>query len=286
MKPKFRSILCIDLDKNLPDLSSRISMFCDQALIFVSSLDLKNINYQQIDAILVSIYQELSEDFLRKFPNLIYIGILGSSTKKIDLDYCRSQKIQVLPVHAYCDHETAEWVLLQILKFYRDRPEPESVYGKTLGIVGAGFVGQLLTIKALALGLNVSYNAPTPREELEKLGANYLLKSDLFKNSQILTFHTPAHHRWLSSYILDQSQENALLINTCLGKISENQDLELFLQNRLDINIIMDSIAAASYPDLHQRALITQKPAFATLDSRRRLFDIFVKNIANFTASS
>jgi phosphoglycerate dehydrogenase-like enzyme len=279
MTNKYHQILAINIK---PELVSQAALYSEKPIIQApdATVQLDNYIMQKTDAILVSIYQDLSESFLKKFINLKYIGVLGTSSKKIALNYCENNNIKVSCVYDYCDHETAEWVILQILKFYRDQEKPQSVYEKTLGIVGAGAVGTKLAHKAWALGLQVNFYAPSVHSELVSLGAHALSLEELFKNSSIISFHTPPQVVWLKREFLDQLPEGALLINTCMGKIAADHVLEQFLSQRPDVTLIMDSIAALSYGELKNQSLMSTRSAYETIDSKNRLAHKFLANLA------
>jgi len=279
MSEKYRQILAINLK---PELTSRAASWSEKPVIKLSNinLDLELNITQEVDAILVSIYDNLDSKILARFPNLSYIGVLGTSTKKIALDYCARHNIKVSAVHEYCDHETAEWVILQILKFYREREFPQSVYEKTLGIVGVGAVGNKLAQKALGLGMKLNFYAPSAYPELVSMGAQALLLKNLFENSSIISFHTPPHLAWLKREHLDKLPKDALLINTCMGKISPGCELEQFLSQRPDVTLIIDSIAALSYSELKTGIIASSVPAYETTDSKLRLINKFFANLA------
>ena len=279
MGNKFRQILAINIK---PELVAKAAPWSLKPIIqvFDASLELNNNITQEVDAILVSIYQVLDANYLSKIPHLEYIGILGTSTKKIDLDFCAANNIKVLSVHEYCDHETAEWVILQILKFYRERKQPQSVYEKNLSLVGVGAVGTKLAHKALALGLKLNFYAPSAHLELVSMGAKALLLEELFERSEIISFHTPPELIWLKKELLDKLPKNTLLINTCMGKISPDRELQDFLTKRPDVTLIIDSIAALSYPDLKNNIFADDRPAYETIDSKLRLINKFLSNLS------
>lgn len=278
MKQKFEQVLAINVATMpaMQELSERPVIYSSHTPEFI------NLETNFIDALVVSIYEPISEDFLKRFTKLKYLGILGSSTKKIATQYCEDNNIKIKAVFDYCDHETAEWVILQILKFYREKKSPQSVYEKHLGLVGVGAVGKRLAQKALGLGLNVSFNAPHSPNELLEQGINFMPQKELFRTSDIISFHTPAHLSWLSIEHLREIRPHTLLINTCLGRISRDNNLEEFLAERLDINLIMDSIALASYPALKERSLSDTHSAYETSDSKQRLVDNFIGNMRDF----
>lgn len=279
----FKHILALDVAHHLDNDVEQLQKFSEEVPLVINNSDeLAQIalnSLSTIDALLISIYQELGREHLALLPNLRYIGVLGTSTAKIPLDYCKERAIQIDSVIGYCDHETAEWVIGEIITHFRTMTPIKSVYEKHLGLIGVGGVGAQVLKVALALGMNVSFNSMKERPELIALGAHAATKKEIFSHCDVISFHTPAHFSWLRDQDLMPMKFGALIINSCFGKISMNDDFERFLEHRRDIVVRMDSIAAKSY-GLENRAIIDTNAAFDTVDAQKRLVKIFLNNIA------
>jgi glycerate dehydrogenase len=276
----FKQVLAIDVAAKIPDFLCKIRPFSERPPIVVEEItSLNMLDTLLVDAILVSIYQLLSVDFLSQFPSLKYIGVLGTSTKKIPLGYCHEKQIIVLPVTDYCDDETAEWVMWQIIKFFRKKNPQQSVFNKKLGIVGVGPVGTKLAHLGHAFHMSVFYNAQKTHKQIEDMGIKPLHKEEMFSLCDVVSFHTPPMVSWLSTHILQHAKKGLCIINTCMGRISHAQDLENFLMDRADITMIMDKIAGDNYKNLRGRAHIIDEPAFFTCDSQKKLIDKFFSHL-------
>lgn len=274
----FNNILAIDMDR-VPDFLARAHALSANPPIQMKKADLAQIpteTLKHIDALLVSIYEEIDEKFLSALPSLRYVGVLGTSLKKIDHVYCKKNGILVSPVKEYCDDETAEWVILQILKFFREGPVKRSVFEKSLGIIGFGSVGKKLGIKAQGLGMKVFANTHSS-SVLPFLEAS---KEYIFAHSDVISFHTPPHSSWLLKEQLKHVKTGALIINTCLGPVDKGDALWAFLQERPDVHLVLDQIAYESYKDLPKNAYYSLEKAFETVDSEKRLWDIFFEQAA------
>lgn len=283
---RFKHIIALDIVPHVEGfLEKSHTIFQEAPHILHSADELFTVSKEQlrnVDALLISIYEELKEEHLALLPSLLYIGILGTSTAKIPLKICESRSIKVCPVQEYCDFETAEWVIGEIIKHFREQNPPKSVYEKSLGLIGVGGVGRQVLKTALALGMRVFFNATRAHPDLERLGAQALSKEEIFSQCDVISFHTPPHYVWLNEHDLDRTKFGAVLINTCFGKISRDDALEKFLDLRKDISLRMDSIAAMSY-DLAQRAIIDAHAAYDTVDSEHRLIRKFFENIEQKT---
>lgn len=274
----FKSIVAVDVASRIPNFFSRTSEISLAPPLVLKKADpswLSDEFSKTADCLLVSIYQDVDETFLRMLPNLRYVGVLGTSSKKIDTDYCQKNNIKISVVKEYCDEETAEWVILQILKFYRQRAEPRSAFGKSLGIIGFGSVGKKLAHKAAGLGLKVLVNTLS-----SEVGSyEQASKAHIFAHCDIVSFHTPPHGAWLLPEELRHVKAHSLLINTCMGIVDKDDTLETTLRTRPDVTLVMDQIAAASYPHLRVLAHIEKECAYETLDASERLIKRFFERL-------
>lgn len=267
-----KNLLAIDVVERAPkilDLGLNVhSSTYDEAL---------SLSDESFDGLAVSIYERIDEALLKKLPHLKAIFILGTSDKNIDTAYCAAHNIQVLSVKHYCDQETAEWVMLEIGKFFRNKELPQSIMGRRLGIIGYGDVGKRVAALAEAFLMEVVVNTSSMPND-----PRFKSKEEIFKTCDIITFHTPPQTPWLSKDIYKLSKDGQAWINTCMGEIALDGDLADFLATGR-VKMIMDSIAQKSYPNLSSLAQIYSQPAFDTKDSKNRLQEKFLANIREFS---
>jgi len=270
----FNSVLAVDIDSYIVDFKDRVSALSLAKPILLDNAELKELPkkaIEAVDALMVSIYKDINEEFLRALPSLRYVGVLGTSTKKLDTAYCKKNGIQVSVVKEYCDDDTAEWVILQILKFFRSRSEPESAFHKCLGIIGFGSVGKKLAHKADGLGMRVFIN--TLSAEVGKY--EEASKEHIFAHCDVVSFHTPSHSPWLLKEQLKHTKKNGLLINTCFGAIDKDHALKDFLSERPDVTLVLDQVAKVSYEDLPPSVIVGKDWAYQTKDATMRLIERF-----------
>ena len=114
------------------------------------------------------------------------------------------------------------------------------VTGKTLGIVGAGRIGQALAhrarlgfdMKILLAGRN---GGAAPAEELlRSLGAEYCALEDLLKRSDFVSLHCPSStqtHHLIDAAAFELMPDHAILLNTARGDIVDEAALVAALQS-------------------------------------------------------
>ena len=138
----------------------------------------------------------------------------------------------------------------------------QSLYGKTLGIVGMGRIGQALARRALACGMKIVYNNRTRLSpDLEKLyQAHRLELTDLLQTSDVVSLHTPLTEETLHFINMDQLKQmkpTAILINTARGPVVDEAALVFALQQKI--------IAAAGLDVFENEPIIT--PGLFDLDN-------------------
>lgn len=271
----FNQLLAIDVVDRMDDGLKRLSAFSKASPIVVKTAsETSSYDLSSVDAVVVSIYQELSESFFQALPKLSYVGVLGTSCKLLPMSYLSSRGVKVRNVSEYCDEETAEWVMLRIAQFFRERTPSLSIAHKKLGVVGVGGVGQKLIHLARAFHMEIFYNSNRQNSVVDEY-ATFLSKEEMFATCDVISCHTPAFFPWVTRELLESAKANLCLIDTCMGKISNDDDLERWVRERKDVRVILDAVAGIYYPQLKADSL----KAFDTNDAQKKLVDRFVSNL-------
>jgi len=111
----------------------------------------------------------------------------------------------------------------------------QSLYGKTLGIIGMGRIGQALARRAVGCGMKiVYYNRTKLAPELESLYQTQRIElNELLKVSDVISVHTPLTdetYHLIDSNRLKQMKPTAILINTSRGPVVDEAALIKALQ--------------------------------------------------------
>jgi len=209
-----------------------------------SSEELKDVE------ILVSTFDyKVSESMIEAMPNLKLIANFGAGYNNIDLEACKARGIRVTNTPQPVIEPTAELAFALMIDVARrvsefDRlvrgispngypaPEPlrfgvmnnlsHSLYGKTLGILGMGRIGQALAHRAKASGMKVLYhNRHRLPDEIEQTyDARYVDFQTLLQDSDFLSLnlpYTPEVHHIIGKPELGMMKRSAYLINTARG---------------------------------------------------------------------
>lgn len=182
------------------------------------------------DAVIVG-NDDFNADVIRRLPNLKLIARHGSGVNNIAFSEALRHGIVVTNTPGANAEETADLTFGLILDLerhisqmnyelkgdeWRKRPG-HSLYGKTIGIIGVGQIGQAVARRAMGFGLDILGNDINPDESAAKTGLIFTSLNDLLKRSDIVTIHTPltqATENLIGAKELRMMKDNAILINT------------------------------------------------------------------------
>src|SRR5262249_45011309 len=124
-------------------------------------------------------------------------------------------------------------------------------WGKRLGIIGMGRIGQAVARRARAFGMSIHYHnrrRVAPRIE-EELGATYWQSLDqMLGRMDIVSAncpHTPATHPLLSAQRLKLLRPEAYIVNTARGEVIDENAL---------VRLIADGEIAGAGLDVYEHA--------------------------------
>ncbi len=110
------------------------------------------------------------------------------------------------------------------------------VWGKTLGIIGLGRIGQALGRRAKGFDMALVYHDQYRNEDAEsELGARYVELEELLRTSDFVSIHTPLTpetKHLIGAEELDSMKPEAVLVNTSRGPVVDEAALAEALAER------------------------------------------------------
>lgn len=110
------------------------------------------------------------------------------------------------------------------------------VTGKTLGVIGAGRIGQNFAKKAKAFNMNILYTSRNPKDDFEaETGATYVDKETLLKESDFVALHVPLNndtYHLIGEPELKMMKRTSILINTSRGPVIDEKALVKALKEK------------------------------------------------------
>jgi phosphoglycerate dehydrogenase-like enzyme len=247
------------------------------------------------DALLVALRVDVPDDICSRMPKLRYVGVYGTNLTPIPRDALRRANVAVTNVHGYCDPETAQWCVMEMINVVRGRgplawsDQPRSLAGRKLGIVGLGEVGIEVAKLAHAIGFEVAYTGRQRKEAAHRIlpALRFETIDEILAQSELISLHTPASTRVLGEREMDLLAPGAVLINTCIGEPYDRAGLMRWLDQRNGL-LVLDALAGVYHPQLrqHPRVFISPLNAHTTLESEVRRRSIFFANMHFFLAGS
>lgn len=206
---------------------------------------------------------EMGRHEIELAPRLKAVQKYGFLTKNIDTQACAERGIQLLRVRRRANIACAEQAMMMILALAKrlsevnkltttlrleahgfkpkafDRthtpssnwariPNIQSLYGKTIGIIGMGEIGQEIAKRALAFEMKVIYTQRTPLDQATQASFNAHYKSleDLLAQSDWVVAQlpaTPQTNNLLNRQNLVHLKPGASLINVSRAQCMERQ---------------------------------------------------------------
>jgi glyoxylate reductase len=104
-----------------------------------------------------------------------------------------------------------------------------AVYGKTIGLVGAGRIGQATARRARGFGMKILYWGPRRKTEAEsEIGMEYVTLDRLLAESDFVSVHAPMNaetRHMISDKQFAMMKPTAFIINTARGPIIDEKAL-------------------------------------------------------------
>ena len=207
---------------------------------------------KKYEVVSVFIYSKLDRDVLDKLPNLKMVTTRSTGLDHIDCQECINRKIEVMNVPSYGANTVAEYAIALLLSVSkRIVPAHQSVeegefspegltgidlFGKTIGVVGIGSIGQNVVRIAKGLGMKVVGVERNPDEKLaKKMGFKYVSLEECLKTADVVTLHVPAIPT--TRHLIDKKniklmKKGSILINTSRGAVVETEAIIWALNNK------------------------------------------------------
>jgi glyoxylate reductase len=158
--------------------------------------------------------------------------------------------------------------------------------GATLGVLGAGRIGQAVGRRATAFGMRLLYTTRTPKPDFERdTGARRVELGRLLGESDVLTLHLPSTHETkgiISAETLARMKPGAILINTARGDLVREEALAIALEEgRLDsagLDVYAEEPAILPRLRTAPRVVLLPHVGSATRETRRKMAAIALAN--------
>jgi D-lactate dehydrogenase len=247
------------------------------------------------------------------------IALRCAGFNNVDIEAAKSNGIGVVRVPAYSPQAVAEHAVALLMALNRkthkayNRVREQNfslngllgfdIFGKTVGVIGTGNIGQAFAKIMLGFGCRILAFDLYENNDLKQLGVEYKLLEEVFVQSDILSLHCPLNEstrHMVNEGSLQGMKKGVVLINTSRGGLINTpaaisalksgqlgalgidvyeQEEKLFFRD-LSANIIQDDVIQRlmSFPNV----LITAHQAFFTKEALTQIAHTTLSNIQAF----
>lgn len=266
------------------------------------------IKCKNADAIITSLTDKVDREALDTFTKCKVVANYAVGYNNIDVDYARKKKVIITNTPDVLTDATADIAASLILACSRRLREGEAVMrsvdsinwkpsfllgmelkNKTLGIIGAGRIGQATAKRMHAFGCKIIYSNRSKKENFGKeLGAKKVSLNILLKKSDIVSVHVPLSEK--TFHLLDDEKLNLLkpasiIVNTSRGEVIEEKALIKLLKKRKIFCAGLDVYEGEPKinPELKKLDNVFLLPHIgsATIETRFAMSALCVRNVVN-----
>jgi len=189
----------------------------------------------------------LSKEVFNACKNIKYVGVLATGFNVVDVNAAAEKGIIVSNVPDYGTEAVGQFAIALLLEIchhigYHNQAVHEGawsknpdwcfwdyplieLFGKTMGIIGFGRIGQATGRIAKALGMNVIVYNRTQYNDGETA---YVSLDELFAQSDVISLHcplTPETEGMICKQNIDKMKDGVILLNNARGPLIVEQDL-------------------------------------------------------------
>ena len=198
------------------------------------------------DGLAIRSSTKVTEKVLESADNLKVVGRAGIGVDNVDIPFATSRGVAVMNTPFGNAITTAEHAISLIMSLVRNIPQANQsthlgswekskyigteITGKTLGIIGCGNIGSIVSDRALGLKMKViAYDPFLTKEKALEIKVKKVELDELLKLSDIITLHVPLTDQ-TSNIINDKSlkacKDGVFIINCARGGLINEKDLK------------------------------------------------------------
>ena len=248
-------------------------------------------------------------------PNMRYIAVLATGYNVIDVNAAKEKGIPVSNVPTYGTAAVGQFAIAMLLEIcHHVAHHSQSVYagkwnacpdwcywdyplieldGKTMGIIGFGRIGQTTGRIAKAMGMHIlAYD--TFQSESGKAIGEYVDLDILLASSDVIALHCPLFPESegiINKDTIAKMKDGVILLNNSRGPLIVEQDVADALNSgkifAAGLDVVSTEPIRNDNPLLKAKnCLITPHISWAPKESRQRIMDCTVSNVAAFQSGT
>ena len=295
-----------------------------EIIYFEASLNEQTANLaNECNAVCLFVNDKLNEPVIKALSvaGIKLAALRCAGFNNVDLAAAKASNISVVRVPAYSPYAVAEHAVALILTLNRkthkaynrvregnfslERLTGFDLFGKTVGVIGTGKIGQVFCNIMNGFGCKILAFDLTANKRMEETGVMYLPLTDLLQQADVISLHCPLNEQTrhiINAHTIGLMKDGVMLINTSRGALINTRDVikalktgrigylgldvyeqeETLFFNDLSENIIQDDdiMRLLSFPNV----LITSHQGFFTEEALVLIAQTTMQNISDFEA--
>src|ERR1700722_9044131 len=203
------------------------------------------------DGLAVRSATKADKDVLAAAKRLKVIGRAGIGVDNVDIPAATAAGVVVMNTPFGNSITTAEHAIAMMMALARDLPAANAsthagkweknrfmgveMYGKTLGLIGAGNIGSIVADRAKGLEMKGGADDPfLSAERAQDLGVEKVELNDLLARADFITLHTPLTNETrniLSADAINRTKKGVRIVNCARGGLIDEQALKAALDS-------------------------------------------------------
>ena len=197
-------------------------------------------------AAMINQYARIGEQTIAKMQRCEVIARYGVGVDIVDVEAATRKGILVTNVRDYCTEEVADHAIALWLALVRKLPDYDRathrgvwqwqsgqpiyrIRGRTMGVVSFGKIGQAISQRAKAFGVQIiAYDPYLPAQVAKEFEVKLVSKPELLIRSDYMLMQapmTPGTRHFLSDAEFSAMKPGAIIVNTGRGPTIDNQAL-------------------------------------------------------------
>ncbi len=276
---------------------------------------------QDADAVCAFVNDRINGSIIRQLreSGVKVLALRCAGFNNVDLVAAKEHDLKIVRVPAYSPNAVAEHAVAMIMTLNRKTHKAYNrireqnfslngllgfdLYGKTVGVIGTGNIGQVFCKIMKGFGCEVIAFDIHPDEELLRMGIRYTALKEVLEKSNIISLHCPLNDQTryiINADAIDSMKRNVMLINTSRGGLIDTravvgglksgkigalgidvyeQEEKLFFRDLSEVIIEDDVISRlSSFPNV----LITAHQGFFTQEALAQIAETTLANLKAF----
>ena len=282
------------------------------------------------DIVSTFIHSKIESEILNKLPRLKLLTTMSTGYDHYNIKDCLARKITICNVPTYGENTVAEHTFALILNLSRKISESINkvksghydlhgirgfdLKNKTIGIIGLGNIGKHVARMANGFEMKIlAFDFNKDKKFAKKYNVKYSTMNNIFKNSDIITFHVPYNkhtHHLLNKNAIKIMKKGSFVVNTSRGAVIDTNALIYGINKKIIKGAALDVMEDESFIGFDDiplsekyfkqskdklkllvqehmlndldNVLITPHNAFNSKEALTRILDTTIKNIKFF----